>query len=442
MDIVISQAFNDPEKNKMIIQDAIDRCHSLGGGKVILSQDVYISNPLRLRSNVTLYLEEGTILKASSDIGNYFNIGYHHNEWGEVTSFLYALSEENISIEGKGFIELSGESFMDFSDTHNKFEELKFLNEEQFQETECKTKMRPNQPIFFYNCKNINLKDITVKDSPCWTFSINSCENIWVENIKIINNLRVPNSDGLHFCSSKNIFVSHSFFSCGDDCIALTGITNWDRFCEKVIIENCIMETRSAGIRIGHLDSKVRDVIISNIIIQNSNRGIGIFANGKNGYVGNVRVKNLIIGTKIFAGTWWGKGEPIVILAPEEGNIIEDIDMESISINSENGILVYGAGENVRNVKLKNLDIKLDYGKNRDLFGKYIDLSPSPKEYFPEYDKKIPFIVAKSIHSLYLQGVKYGYSPNCQKKHFIVDGIFENVKRLKINDLWRENNVN
>ncbi|WP_164930993.1 hypothetical protein [Dictyoglomus turgidum] len=28
----------------------------------------------------------------------------------------------------------------------------------------------------------------------------------------------------------------------------MTGITNWERFCEKVIIENCIMETRSAGI--------------------------------------------------------------------------------------------------------------------------------------------------------------------------------------------------
>ncbi len=435
MDIVISQAFNDPEKNKSVIQDAIDRCHNLGGGKVILSRGVYISKPLRLRSNITLCLEEGAILKASPDIEDYFNIGYYHNEWGNVTSFLYALSEENISIEGKGIIDLSGESFMDFSDTHSKFEELKFLNEEQFQETECKTKVRPTQPIFFYDCKNINLKDIAVKDSPCWTFSINSCENIWVENIKIINNLRVPNSDGLHFCSSKNIFVSHSSFLCGDDCIALTGITDWERFCENVIIENCIMETRSAGIRIGHLDSKVRDVIISNIIIRNSNRGIGIFANGKSGYVGNVKISDLIIDTKIFAGTWWGKGEPIVILAPEEGNIIEEIYMESINMYSENGILVYGAGESVRNIRLKNLDIKLGYGKNRDLFGKYIDLSPSPKEYFSEYNMKIPFIIAKNIHSLCLQDIEYGYKPNYEKRHFIIEGIFENVKRLKIDNL-------
>jgi polygalacturonase len=417
--------------NTKIIQEAIDHCHDYGGGKVVIPQGEYLCKPLRLRSNVTLYLEEGSILKASSNINDYNNIGYYHNEWGKVTSFLYALSEKNIAIEGKGIIDLSGESFMDFLSTHNNFIELSLLNKEQFEETECKTKERPKQPIFFYNCKNIFIRDVIIKDSPCWTISINSSEDIRVDGIQVINNLRVPNSDGLHFCSSKRIYVFNSTFICGDDCVALTGITNWDRPCEDVIISNCIMETRSAGVRIGHLDSKVRNVLLSNLIIRNSNRGIGIFANGKSGYVNSVIVNNIIMETKIFAGTWWGKGEPIAILAPEFGNTIENVSISNIITNSENGILIYGKDKNIKNVVLKDIDINITLGKNREIFGKYLDLSPNTNIPFPDYMRKIPWIIGKDIFSLKLENVTYGISKDLENK-INVEGILEDISKLSI----------
>lgn len=98
-----------------------------------------------------------------------------------------------------------------------------------------------------------------------------------------MNNLRVPNSDGIHLCSCENAIITDSFFTCGDDCVAISGITNWDKPCENIIVSNCIMQTRSAAVRMGHLDSKVKNVIASNLTILNSNRGIAIFANGKTG---------------------------------------------------------------------------------------------------------------------------------------------------------------
>lgn len=106
------------------IQKAIDMCHEKGGGRVVVPAGVYLSRPIELKSNVTLYLEEGAILKASPYIEDYFKIGYYHNEWGDVTSFLFAMNQKNISIEGKGTIDLSGSSFMDFSQAFNIFDEL------------------------------------------------------------------------------------------------------------------------------------------------------------------------------------------------------------------------------------------------------------------------------------------------------------------------------
>lgn len=76
------------------IQKAIDMCHEKGGGRVVVPAGVYLSRPIELKSNVTLYLEEGAILKASPYIEDYFKIGYYHNEWGDVTSFLFAMNQK------------------------------------------------------------------------------------------------------------------------------------------------------------------------------------------------------------------------------------------------------------------------------------------------------------------------------------------------------------
>ena len=55
-----------------IIQKAIDDCFLAGGGTVRIPKGIYRSGGLRLRSNVTLYLESGAILEGSSDYKDYF----------------------------------------------------------------------------------------------------------------------------------------------------------------------------------------------------------------------------------------------------------------------------------------------------------------------------------------------------------------------------------
>lgn len=56
-----------------------------------------------------------------------------------------------------------------------------------------------------------------------------------------MNNFRVLNSDGIYFCLCENVMIINSFFVCGDDCVVLSGIINWEKFCENVIVLNCIM---------------------------------------------------------------------------------------------------------------------------------------------------------------------------------------------------------
>ena len=95
------------------IQEAINACCACGGGEVLLSPGkVYLSHYLVLRSQVSLHLEEGAVLRAD---GAMFCPDRPPHEKGEEEEhldtgkpagiFLYALNCREISLYGPGSVE-------------------------------------------------------------------------------------------------------------------------------------------------------------------------------------------------------------------------------------------------------------------------------------------------------------------------------------------------
>ncbi len=66
---------------------------------------------------------------------------------------------------------------------------------------------------------------------------------------------------------------------------------------------------------VGYVYSIVRNVLMSNCIIRESNRGLCLMAHDECSLVENVRVSNCSFDTQIRAGNWWGNGEPILLMA-------------------------------------------------------------------------------------------------------------------------------
>jgi polygalacturonase len=54
------------------IQKAIDDCFAHGGGTVIIPSGEFLTGGLRLRSNITLHLESGAVLKGTRNPEDYF----------------------------------------------------------------------------------------------------------------------------------------------------------------------------------------------------------------------------------------------------------------------------------------------------------------------------------------------------------------------------------
>ena len=84
----------------------------------------------------------------------------------------------------------------------------------------------------------------------------------------------VPNDYGIHLCSCKGVVISDCNISGGDDCIALSGITNWEKPCEDVVITNCVLRSCSKAIVIGYIYSVVRNCLIMILICMRERRKV------------------------------------------------------------------------------------------------------------------------------------------------------------------------
>ena len=76
------------EDNAPYIQKAIDSLDC--GGEVVIPSGVFCASTFFLRSNISLHLEAGAVLKAVEDAGCYLKNGLIDSFRKETTSFLIA----------------------------------------------------------------------------------------------------------------------------------------------------------------------------------------------------------------------------------------------------------------------------------------------------------------------------------------------------------------
>ncbi|MBO5287616.1 MAG: glycoside hydrolase [Clostridia bacterium] len=381
------------------IQNAIDSLEK-GDTLEFSGKGIFLCGTLRLKGDMKLFIAPDTEICGSRNLEHYYANEFYHNEMVKTISLIYALDCDNIEICGGGKIQMNGDAFVNFDawcpDETPRETMIKEYQEQTVVGPETKI-TRPSQPIFFNNCKNVHIHDIKVFNSPCWTITFSNSENILVEKIYVDNHNRIANNDGVHFTASKNIVVRDSIFLCGDDCFAATCITNENGVCENIEVYDCLMSSRSAAIRFGHLYSVVRNVVVRDIKILPSNRGISIFS-GDGGLVENVKISNITCETRIHAGGWWGKGEGFVICSANKDGEIKNVEIENCTFIEENPSILAGKNGNLNGVKLTNCTFEYKKGSTHPYFEGKLDLQPNI-----EHITEAPF---KAGDTLYVDGCR------------------------------------
>ncbi len=400
--------------NTESINAAIKDCHNSGGGTVRFPSGVYLSGSIQILSSVTLELDAGAKILASPNLEDYDDLGVKSE--GRSTSFIWAKRAKNISIVGRGVIDGNDMAFFDADVTGPEWQvDYSVVRQGndfkvRLPDGPLKTKDRPGMLMTFIECENMLFEGITVQKAPNWNIHLACCKYVDFTNIKVLNSLLVPNSDGLDISQSQHVHISGCTIIAGDDGIAISPCA--DGFCDgearDITVTNCTIESRSAAIRLGWAKSRIGDCVFQNLIL-NSNRGICI--NGRLGEtIENIIFSDLIINTRLHSG-WWGKAEPIHISEMpldnsyedaekrREHSLIQNIRFSNIQINSEAGVLLYAFHPgSIRNISFDGVDMQISNGKFQQYSGGNFDLRPSK-------DHKLS-VFAHDIPAIYLKGTK------------------------------------
>ncbi len=438
--------------NTLAINKAIRTCNANGGGIVEIPAGNFITGTIVLLSNVELHLDFGAVLTGSKDTSDYlaqptalFNEGYSHY------GLIYANNAENIAITGFGEINGNGTYFMNGLDKPHLGHDFdrKFTRQGEnfmklgtvFEHGPVSYSFRPGLLITILNCENIHLKDVTLKDAPEWTVRLGDCDMVDVSGITIQNNPVIPNNDGIHCTSSKNVTITDCKIFTGDDAIIVTGFAeeespginatskrfgNKTKISENVTVTNCVLSSRSSCIRIGYGENPIRNLVFSNLIMTTSNRGIGIFARN-NSSIDNVSFNNIIINTQIFSGHWWGKGEPVHISALRDkpdgkSGTVKNIHFSNVSAVAETGIIIQGSKTSIiENISFNDLYLRINNGKYSKDYGGNFDLRPAFPVDSAIFKHDIPGIYAQYVQHLDIANTRINWGTNLPP--FFTNGI-------------------
>jgi len=423
--------------NTAAINNAIKVCAGRGGGTVVVPAGTFVTGSIELLTNVTLHLESGAILQGSANLQDYC-VG--DRRFG----LIRASKTDNIAITGTGTIDGIGTTFMDMNTPRNYPQWIapdldpNYTRQGQdYMQAKFGTAdgpvvytARPGNLLVLSNCKNVHIRDVTFANSPVWTVRLDNCQDVVISGIRIKNSLLVPNSDGIHCTSCKNVHISDCEISAGDDCIAITcigdrrhqqilgGEIGGGGKTENVTVSNCTLQSRSAGVRIGYTGGDISNITMSNLTIRESNRGLLVNVRD-GGSVENVLFSNITIQTRLHTGHWWGQAEPIHVSAirgdandPNLG-VIKNVRFSNIFAESENGIVVYGEKLGsvmdivFDNIKLlvKNSPLNESYGGNIDLRAAY-----DMKHSIFKYD--IAGLYARNVTGLKIAGFEICWDDN------------------------------
>lgn len=362
------------------INRAVDAAAAAGGGTVIFPAGTYLSGSIRLKSHITLHLEPGSTIEASSDAKEYD--APEPNEWTKFQDFghshwrnslIWGENLEDIAITGSG--RLHGKGL-----------------------TRGERPAGGNKTIALKLCRNVTLRDFTIFMGGHFGLLATGVDTLTIDNLKIDTN-----RDGLDIDSCRNVRIANcSINAPNDDAIVLktsyalgaarptenVTITNslvsgydigslLDGTCKRTLTRAPDRDGPTGRIKLGtESNGDFRNITISNIVFDRS-RGLAL-ESVDGSRIEDIAVSNLTmrdvsnaplflrLGSRMRAP----EGTPIgAIRRVSISNIVlSDADPRYASIIS--GI----PGHNIEDVKLSHIRIEYRGGLTLD------DAARQPKE--------------------------------------------------------------
>ena len=189
--------------NTQVIQQLIDEMAKSGGGTVVIPKGEFVCGALFMKAGVNLHLEEGSVLRCSSNRvdfpGQRTRIEGHFEE-NFTPALINASGIEGFRISGKGTLDGAGRPIWDLFWKQRK------------QAADYKNFPNISIPrarlVILEKCTNVSIDGITFKDSQFWNLHLYKCRDVIVQNatFKVPDDYeRAPSTDGIDIDSSTDV---------------------------------------------------------------------------------------------------------------------------------------------------------------------------------------------------------------------------------------------
>lgn len=277
---------------------------------------IHETGPLSLRSNLVLDFEKGATLKFLDDPNLYEPVW---TRWEGIECYamhplLYASEQHNITLQGPGVIDGSGQSWW------QKFRDIekndRTLPKEPYEKRlaklnpDYKTRTggggRPTTQFLrpplvqFWKCHDIKLEGVTLQNSPFWTLHLLYSQNITVDHVTFHNPADAINTDAMDIDSTKDVTVTNCLLDVGDDGVTLKsgsgpsaqaiGIPT-----ENVTVKNCRILASHGGIAIGsETAAGIKHMVVKDCSFEGTRRGIRLKSRRtRGGTIEDIHLQNL-----------------------------------------------------------------------------------------------------------------------------------------------------
>jgi hypothetical protein len=336
------------------IQRAINDASAAGKGAQVLVRGGhrYLIGSLELRGGIDFHLADDAELVASPSRDDYAGSAIAPYG-GQFSPLISAVEAHGLRISGTGRIIGRSAQFMDHYDKQNGW-------------------WRPKawRPRIFVleSSKDVEVRDITVEDTPEWVLHLLGCEGAVVEGLTIRNNLEIPNSDGIDVDHCRDVEIRKCAIACGDDAISVKTTVQKKDYgpCASVRVADCVLETQDSGVKIGtHCHQDIHRIRFERCEIKTSSRGIAIQMRDE-GDVSDIEFRDIKLVSRYYSNPWWGRGEAISLTAhprtPEmKMGSLRGVRVQNVTGRAENSVRVNGSKEcRIRDVTLENVAITFD----------------------------------------------------------------------------------
>lgn len=360
------------------IQAAIDACTP--GGSVVLANGVFMSGTIKLKSDMTFWIDKTATLKAIQDASKFLNTDPPSknvnvaNDLGQ--SFIYSQGADNLTITGGGTVDGNGE--------------CEIWNKKK------KSSLRPI-PIYLTQGRNIKLTNLDVIRGAMWTIVPLRSDDVVIDGINI-NSTWGMNKDGIDPCDCHRVLISNCTLTVEDD--ALCPKSRHARGCEDIVYRNITVNETVCGliklgtISYGHFKNIVFEdlALYGHITYKKSNVGINIStvdgADIDNIIVRRVNMRNAATAIFIMHGAGVKSRNPVGS-PTKPGRYVKKIlieDLDARECHDPFGNFITGTKHNgqtykVTDVTLRNINVQCKGGLK--------NTPRNPKEYsgrYPNYD--------------------------------------------------------